>query len=470
MSESRTSVAIVGGGIAGMSAALALNEQDHGLDITLFESKRFAGGRAGSFVDSQTGESVDYCQHVAMGCCTNLIAMMRQAGVDDPFARYQELTFHHPKHPPSRFAKSRFLPAPFHLVPSLCGLRYLSWGQRYEISRATFALMRARRDQVADVTALQWLVSQGQSSSTICDYWDVVIASALGDSCERVSMAAARKVFIDGFLVCPDASDVLVPKRPLASLFGEVIPAAIAKLGVTIQTGTKVRSVRHDAANKMLIEFENRSAEFDHVIVAVPFFALSKIIAANTAMAAGLAIDRYASVPCSPIAGIHLWFDRPVMNRPHAVLVGTLAQWVFRREAERDAKAANYIQVVVSASHDLRQLDSDEVISRVVAEIQHAFPEARNATLVHGRVVTDPQSVYSLSPEVDGIRPEASTALPCLHLAGDFVQTGWPATMEGAVISGRMAASSVLQKFGFQRPTIHPGLPRPWLSRCLIRF
>lgn len=330
--------------------------------------------------------------------------------------------------------------------------------------------MRARRDQVADVTALQWLVSQGQSSSTICDYWDVVIASALGDSCERVSMAAARKVFIDGFLVCPDASDVLVPKRPLASLFGEVIPAAIAKLGVTIQTGTKVRSVRHDAANKMLIEFENRSAEFDHVIVAVPFFALSKIIAANTAMAAGLAIDRYASVPCSPIAGIHLWFDRPVMNRPHAVLVGTLAQWVFRREAERDAKAANYIQVVVSASHDLRQLDSDEVISRVVAEIQHAFPEARNATLVHGRVVTDPQSVYSLSPEVDGIRPEASTALPCLHLAGDFVQTGWPATMEGAVISGRMAASSVLQKFGFQRPTIHPGLPRPWLSRCLIRF
>lgn len=468
MKNHRTRVAIIGGGIAGMAAALALAEHGNRLDITLFESKRFAGGRAGSFVDARTGQNVDYCQHVAMGCCTNLISMMDQAGIDDPFIRYQELTFHHPQHPPSRFAKSRLLPAPFHLVPSLCRLRYLSWFQRYQIARATFALMRSTKEKVSGVTALQWLIKNGQSSSTIRDYWDVVIASALGESCERVSMAAARKVFIEGFLVCPEASDVLVPKLPLAFLFGDAIPAALASRGVTVCTGTKVRSVSQDAASKMTLGFETRSDEFDHVILAVPFFSLSKIISAETALAAGLAPDRYARVPCSPISGIHLWFDRPVMKPPHAVLVGTLAQWVFRREVPIDS-ADSYVQVVVSASHDLRQLDSGEAISRVVAEIKHAFPEARRATLIRGRVVTDPQSVYSLSPEVDSIRPDASTALPCLHLAGDFVQTGWPATMEGAVISGRMAASSVLQKLGLPNVPLHPGLPRPWLSRYLIR-
>jgi squalene-associated FAD-dependent desaturase len=470
MKKHRTSVAIIGGGIAGMAAAFALTEQDHHLDVTLFESKRFAGGRAGSFVDSQTGQNVDYCQHVAMGCCTNLLSMMDQAGIDDPFIRYRELTFHHPKHPPSRFAKSRFLPAPFHLVPSLCRLRYLTWFQRYQIARATFALMRSTKEKVSGLTALQWLTQNRQSPSTIRDYWDVVIASALGESCERVSMAAARKVFMEGFLVCPEASDVLVPKLPLGSLFGHAIPAALASRGVTVRTGTKVRSLRHDAAGKITLEFEDRSSGFDHVILAVPFFSLSRILSASTASAAGLATDRYARIPCSPISGIHLWFDRPVMTQPHAVLVGTLAQWVFRREDQSDPAVGGYVQVVVSASHDLRQLDSGEVISRVVAEIQHAFPESRHATLIRGRVVTDPQSVYSVSPEVDSIRPNAATALPCLHLAGDFVQTGWPATMEGAVISGRLAASSVLQRLGFSSGSmIHPGLPRPWLSRCLIR-
>ena len=469
MSDSRTRVAIIGGGIAGMSAALALSEYRNQFDVTMYESKRYTGGRAGSFVDEQTGQSVDYCQHVAMGCCTNLLSMMSDAGISSPFVRYRELAFHHPNHPPSKFAKSAILPAPFHLLPSLFGLRYLTWRQRCEISWATAGLMRSKRKRLAAIAARHWLVSKGQSEATIRDYWDIVIASALGETSDRVSMAAAQKVFVDGFLACREASDVLVPTLPLSELFGEVLPRVIENRGVQIRKGTKVGAVRATEDRKMVVDVETESVRFDHVIIAAPWFSLAKLLSSETAIQAGLPADRFASVPCSPISGIHLWFDRPVMDQPHAVFVGTMSQWVFRRSENDDANNKAYVQVVVSASHDLRKLDASEVIATVVAEIFNAFPAARAAKLMKGRVVTDPQSVFSLSPAVDAIRPKSSTALHCLHLAGDFVQTGWPATMEGAVISGRVAASSVLEQTGYQALVIDSGLSRSWLSRLLIR-
>ena len=468
---SRMQVAIIGGGLAGMSAALALREQPIDLDITLYESRRTTGGRAGSFVDSQTGDSVDYCQHVAMGCCTNLLAMMRHAGLEDAFTRYSELSFHHPDHAPARFDKSKLLPAPFHLLPSLLRLPYLSWRQRYEISHGIFALMRARPKDLVHITAGSWLVDHGQSANTIRNHWDVVIASALGESCNQVSMAAARKVFIDGFLVSHESSDILVPVKSLATLFGVELPKSVVRQRVFLKTGTKVRTIAMTSDDSIQIVIENNATRFDHVILAVPFFALSKVLNRETAIAAGLAAERYANVPCSPITGIHLWFDKPILRQPHAVMVGTLSQWVFQRQSDAQTLAANshYIQVVISASHGLRQMHADELIAQVVRELRHAFPLAANAKLIHGRIVTDPQAVFSLRPDVDAMRPASRTGLPCLHLAGDFVQTGWPATMEGAVISGRMAASSLLEKLGYPAVTIDPGLRPSLLSRWLIR-
>ena len=463
------SVAIIGGGIAGMSAAFALREQFPDLAITLFEARRATGGRAGSFIDSMSGDQVDYCQHVAMGCCTNLLAMMKQAGIDDAFTRFESLTFHHPKFPAVRFEKSSLLPAPMHLLPSLLRMPYLSWRQRFDVGRATFKLMRLRENSLKNTTALNWLTSNGQSAATIRDYWDVVIASALGESSERVSMAATRKVFIDGFLAHRDASDVLVPRLPLSELFGERLPGALKAVGVDVRSGTAVQSLAIDDQSKASLGVKGATIAFDHVIVAVPYFALNKIIDENTARRAGLPLDRYAGVASSPISGIHLWFDQPVIEAPHAVLVNSLAQWLFRRESDTAGTGLHYVQVVVSASHALRLRDSEQVIEQVVGEIKHAFPQSSRATLVRGRVVTDPQSVFSITPEVDAMRPTSHTALPCLHLAGDFVQTGWPATMEGATISGRMAASSVAEQLGGTPVVVDSGLPRNLLCRMLVR-
>jgi squalene-associated FAD-dependent desaturase len=473
MNANASSIAIVGGGIAGMSAALALRSHCPDLAITLFEAKRLTGGRAGSFVDSTTIEPVDYCQHVAMGCCTNLLAMMQHAEIHDAFTRYKALTFHHRDHAPVHFGKTRFLPAPLHLAPSLLRMSYLTWRQRTEVTLATGALMRTKPESLKSTTANDWLIRHHQSANTIRDYWEVVIASALGESSERVSMAAARKVFIDGFLAHPDASDVLVPRLPLAELFGEALPRALEQKNIRVHRSSPIQSVTRTEANKMNLRISGKSVEFDHVILAVPSSAIHKVLSRETAIQAGLPEDRFQNVPSSPITGIHLWFDRPVLNAPHAVLVDTLAQWVFRRDSSSASvgqpSGQHYIQVVISASHRVRQSDSEQVIRQVVDEIKQIFPEAHDAKLLRGRVVTDPQSVFSLSPAVDAIRPASRTALPCLHLAGDFVQTGWPATMEGAVISGRMAASSVAEQQGIKPINEEPGLARNLLCRLLIR-
>jgi squalene-associated FAD-dependent desaturase len=404
-----------------------------------------------------------------MGCCTNLITLMQNVGLSHAFTRYRELTFHHRDYPQAKFDKPHFLPAPLHLLPSLLRLPYLTWKQRFEIAYATTSLMRTRASDMKSVAAAQWLTRHKQSPDTVRNYWEVVVASALGESCDRVSMAAVRKVFIDGFLAHRDASDVLVPNVPLAQLFGTQLPNVLRKRGITIHHGTIVQSVSPTEDDHVRVTISGQPQTFAHAIVALPHFAISRVIDRQTATLAGLPENRYADVASSPITGIHLWFDKPVMEQPHAVIVDALAQWLFRRESDADSPGKHYVQVVVSASHGLRRMNNAEVIDQVVREIKQVFPRASEAKLIHGRVVTDPTSVFSLTPEVDAMRPSASTALPQLHLAGDFVQTGWPATMEGAVISGRIAASSVAQRLGLGPVSIDQGLRPPLPCRLLIR-
>lgn len=471
-----TRIAIIGGGLAGLAAAhslaAALKPTDLQSEIILYESRRATGGRAGSFIDSQTGQCVDYCQHVAMGCCTNLIDLVNQCGLSDQWTRYRELSFHHADFPTSPFAPSRWLPPPLHLLPTLGKLAYLSARQRREIRSGTFKLMRARTDSLRNVTAQAWLTASGQSPETIRDYWDVVIVSALGETSHAVSMSAARHVFVDGFLAARGASDVLIPRLPLSQLFGVNLPTVISNLGVKIKTQTAVRSIDyiHNASpsNRLAVHLSSSHESFDHVIVAVPWHQVAKVLSEPLSLAAGIQPDAWTSVPTSPISGVHLWFDIPITDAPHAVMVGSMSQWLFARPAEASS-TGHYYQVVISAARQVRQLSNQSVVNLIVDELRIAFPKSRNAKLLASRVVTDPQAVFSIRPEVDAIRPRSSTALPCLHLAGDFVQTGWPATMEGAIISGRQAANSCLSAMNQTNALIHDGLQKNWLTRLLIR-
>lgn len=472
-------VGIVGGGLAGLAAAQAIRAAAPELPITLFESRRQTGGRAGSFIDPQSREEVDYCQHVAMGCCTNLLAMLDDSGLADVWERYQELTFHSPGSPPSRFAPSRWLPPPLHLLPSLGRLNHLTARQRAEIRRGTWLLMRQSSRSLGQLTASQWLAQSGQSPETIRDYWDVVLVSALGETTAAVSMTPARKVFVDGFLASRGACDVLVPRLSLGELFGHRLPETLRAAGVELRTQSAVRriavseSATTPSAGRLCIELANERWECDQLIVAVPWHQVGKLVDPTLAVRAGIEPETWAAFPSSPISGVHLWFDRPLTDAPHAVLVGTLAQWLFRRRMSPEMNCSphqgSYHQVVISAARPVRQLSSDQVIRQVVEELKATFPRTADAQLLAARVVTDPQAVFSVSPAVEATRPKTTTRHPSLHLAGDFVQTGWPSTMEGAVISGRQAAHSLLRALGRPGNCLTRGLRPSLLARLLVR-
>ena len=463
----RPKVLIVGGGLAGLAAAenLAGKSQNH-FEIQLLEAKRTTGGRAGSFQDNRTGGTVDYCQHVAMGCCTNFLGLLERQGLDGYLHRYTRLKFLHPDYSESTFKPSRWLPAPFHLLPALAGLRFLNRTQRRQIKYALFRLFRQASSELDDAVAGDWLRANGQDETTINDFWSVIVVSALGESIERVSLAAARKVFVDGFAAARGASDVLVPKLPLIKLIGGHLAEAIEQQGVDIKTGQVVRKIAHDGKFALVSTADGVTHHADHVVVAVPWHAVGDLLPDGTLKH----VDRFTDAPSSPISGLHLWFDRQITDLPHAVMVGTMAQWVFRQPwVDEQAAEGFYYQVVISASQSARRLSRPQLIEQVIAELRHAFPLARKAKLLESKVVTDPKSVFSISPQFEAIRPSARTAQPWLHLAGDWISTGWPATMESAVISGGMAASSILASEFGQKEGLNPGLPRNWLTRLLIK-
>ncbi|MFZ4732670.1 MAG: hydroxysqualene dehydroxylase HpnE [Pirellulales bacterium] len=457
MGEARR-VIVVGGGLAGLAAADAL--AGAGLDVTLLESRRSLGGRAASFEDPRGGGLVDACQHVAMGCCTTFRDLCRRAGLADALRTDRTLWFIGPDGRRSACTPVRWLPAPLHLAPLLVGMRHFSLGERGALAVGMLRLARLRTIDPT-LTAAAWLLAIGQPERVIRLFWQPVLESALGESLDLVSLGAARKVIVDGFLAHPQAADLLVPVVPLGELLGVRLAGWLARRGVTIKTGCTVDAVRIGsdgvACGTVSSGEESPAAA---VVVAAPWRAAARLLP-------GIAPAADEQLSGSPITAIHLWFDRDIIDLPHAVLVGRTSQWVFRPDAHGQSGATGYCQVVISASRGLRGGDRQQLVDTVVAELREVFPAARDATLRESRVITDPTAVLSVRPGVDAVRPLAATQVPGLFLAGDWTATGWPSTMEGAVRSGRAAATAACRHLGVPAPETVPDLPRSWMTRLL---
>ena len=268
---SQNGLAIVGGGLAGLAATVAASER--GMQVEIFEQAKSLGGRAGSFFDSKTGGWVDHCQHVAMGCCENFLDFCRRTGIDDCFERSSALHFLGPDGRQHDFAPSRWLPAPLHLLPGLMKLKYLSSGERWGIVRTLRRLARAGREAEADRGTIgAWLRRQGQSERAIERFWSVVLVSALSETVERASFAAARMVLRKAFLGPRGASDLLLPRLPLRAIFHERVGQWLADRGVRLHLGTPVRQIEADWGRvRSLVLADGTPREFDAVIAAVPW-------------------------------------------------------------------------------------------------------------------------------------------------------------------------------------------------------
>jgi protoporphyrinogen oxidase len=262
---------VVGGGLAGLAAAAALIEQ--GDAVTVLESRRRCGGRAASFEDPVGGGLVDACQHVAMGCCTNFLDLCRRAGLEDALRRDRTLWFIDPDGTRAACTPSRTLPAPLHLVPLLLGMRHFSLRERWALTRGMLRLARrGAADGDSRQTARAWLQQAGQPERVIRLFWQPVLESALGESIDLVSTAAARKVAVDAFLAHRDAADMFVPTEPLGSLFGDRLVAWLEARGVTVEAGRSATAIERDAAGRAVAVLHGDGrTPCDAVIIALPW-------------------------------------------------------------------------------------------------------------------------------------------------------------------------------------------------------
>ncbi|HWB10077.1 MAG TPA: hydroxysqualene dehydroxylase HpnE [Pirellulales bacterium] len=462
-------IAVVGGGLAGLAAAVAL--AGRGFEIELHEARRRLGGRATSFCDSASGEWIDHCQHVGMGCCTNLADFCRRTGLADLFRRDRVLHFFGPDGRCHRLSASRWLPAPAHLAPALLRLGYLSLGERLSVGRALLRLGRLKLpDDSGQPTIGEWLRRAGQSKRAIELFWSAVLVSALGEELDRASLVHARKVFVDGFVSSRHAYELDVPRVPLGDLYGERLETWLGRHRVALHLGSDVRQILADDGRVSgIVAGDGTRRDVDGVVIAVTWRRLRALF--DDGLWSRLPeLSGVDQIDAAPITGVHLWFDRPITALAHAVLVGRLSQWLFNRGDAREGSSVpgHYYQVVISASRSLAGRERGDVIEEILGDLAAIWPATRDAKLLRWRIVTEQAAVFSVRPGIDRLRPPQQTSLPNLAVAGDWTATGWPSTMEGAVRSGYLAAEAILRAFGRSERILVPDLPRAPLARLLV--
>ncbi len=431
-------IVVIGGGLAGMAAAAAM--ESAGIPVTLLEARATLGGRAGSFEDPQTGEELDNCQHVLLGCCTNLIDFYRRLDVLDLIRFERAIHFVDPKGKPHDLWGLRGLPAPLHLGFSLVRFDALSFVERIALTRAMLAMMRLGREgrlKLADVPFGEWLDAHRQPASLVEKLYQPILVSALNENARQASSSYAIQVFQDALLAHADGYSIGLPTTSLAQLYAK-FPCHDVRLGARVN---KIEFAGNLVSGLRLLDGSFLAA--DIIVMATNHPTAGKWIPTELAATDSrfAKLDQLQSVP---ILGAHLWFDRPILTESHAALMSGPLQWLFRKDSSGHA-----VHGVISAAREWVGRDKDECLAQFERQIRKTFPAARSAKLNRGVIVIEKRATYSPLPGVDSLRPlqaPGPAGIQNLYLAGDYTQTGWPATMEGAVRSGYLAAEAIVAR------------------------
>jgi squalene-associated FAD-dependent desaturase len=447
---------VVGGGLAGITAALAC--ADAGLAVTLHETRPRLGGLTHSFarVGGDRTLWVDNGQHVFLRCCTSYLALLDRLGVRDQVVlqRRLDVPVRSAAHPGTGRLGRDSLPAPLHLARALLGYRWLPARDRVRVTTAALALGRVDRD-AADVDATSfgdWLRAHGQSTRAVETVWDLIGVATLNARAEEASLALAATVFQLGLLDAADAADIGWARVPLQRLHGDAAAAALAAAGVEVRPRSRVRALER-AADGWTVrtgdtgDTGDTGATYDDVVLAVPPAAAATLLPDG---AVDLPEGWAGRLGSSPIVNVHLVLDRPVLDAPFVAAVDSPLQWVFDRSAAAGlpAGAGQYLALSLSAADALVDRSVAELRGWVLPHLHRLLPASRTAEIEEFFVTREPHATFRPAPGSRRLRPGPTTALPGLHLAGAWTDTGWPATMEGAVRSGNAAAASVLAQRG----------------------
>ncbi|HYM56092.1 MAG TPA: hydroxysqualene dehydroxylase HpnE [Solirubrobacteraceae bacterium] len=443
-------VVVIGGGLAGIAAALDCAAA--GASVTLVEVRRRLGGAAYSF--EREGLRMDNGQHVFLRCCEAYRALLRRLGSEHlvRIQRRLEIPVLKPGAQPAVLRRGS-LPAPLHLAGALARYSHLRPSERLRAGRAALALMRlersrgGRRELRLDRQTLgEWLARHGQGARATAALWDLIALPALNLPAAQASLALGAFVFRTGLLSSADAGDVGFHAATLSEIIGDPAERALREAGVEVRLGWRAERLQQSGDGVEVHAREERlSAEA--TILAVPHARASRLLEWLPGGVSG----RLRALGSSPIVNLHVVYDRPVCAEPFAAGVDTPVQYLFDRTAASGAPAGcQYLAVSLSGAEREMTMSVDALRERYLPALKELLPRARAAKVESFLVTREHAATFRAVPGVAALRPGPRTSLPGLMLAGAWTDTGWPATLEGAVLSGHAAARQALGALGIQ--------------------
>jgi squalene-associated FAD-dependent desaturase len=435
-------VTVIGGGVAGMSAACALAEA--GYRVELVERRGYLGGRASSYLHPGVNEVIDNCQHVLFGCCTNLIALYRRIGVEKKIHWTSGMTMIEPGGRRSQLGPS-WLPAPLHGVPKLLSAAAFTREDKLALARAFQAMTKPVATESTE-TLVEWLRRHKQTPGAIERFWRLVIASALNADLDAISVPYAAKVIRELFMNSAEAGAMGMSSVPLSELYGAA-KAFLEERGSTVHLNTNVESAEWDeAASKWSVQTRSGTLFSEFLLIALPFEAMQKLLPHLPRSQRAEELGRKAeSFIHWPICSVHLWFDRQITDLPHAVLLDREIHWMYNKSVLQPWREHNgsYLELVQSASREFAARERNQAIEQGLSELAEFFPEVKTAKLEKAALVKEVRATFGVPPGIDNNRPSAISPWPNCFLAGDWIATAWPSTMESAARSGHIATDEL---------------------------
>jgi squalene-associated FAD-dependent desaturase len=428
---------VVGGGLAGMAAALRL--ADRGCDVVLVERRSRLGGLTSSF--TRNGLSFDNGQHVFLRCCTDYRGFLDRIAAADLFHLQDRLDV--PVLAPGRTSARLTrvaLPAPFHLGPSLARYHHLRPVERMAAVRAALALRRLDPDDPAldNATFGAWLADHGQSPNAVAHLWELIARPTLNLTVDEAALGPAVKVFRTGLLDRADAADIGWAVAPLGEAHGERGRTALEAAGVEVVTGTAVEGLA--VGDGIDVRLPDRTLTADAVVLATTHDVAGALLPAG-ALAPGVDPARLGT---SPVIDVHLVLDRRVTDLPFAAVIDSPLQFVFDRTAPSGATSGQVLAVSLSAAAEDLTTRPEVLVARMLDALAGVLPALPRAVVLDSVVTKERAATFRAVPGSAAHRPPATTRLPGVYLAGAWTATGWPATMEGAVRSGNAAADAIV--------------------------
>ena len=453
-STSQPRVVVLGGGLAGMAAACHLLDEDW--QVTLVEKRPYLGGRVFSFTDRETGQVVDNGQHVFLGCCTYYIDFLKKIGTLNR-AYLQDRTSVEVVRPggPTGSIAAGLLPKPLHMLPSFLAYRHLGLWDKLTTVYGLLRLTITDRTGPAlqEESFAHWLRRHRQTKRAIQNFWDLIVKPCANDDVEDVSAATGIMIFQEGILKSPQSSRIGYAREGLSTLMGDAAKAYLENNGASIITGAPATSLQlakdgqTDEPQIAAVQLSNgETLEADAYVSALPFADLMPLLPSQVADNPYFA--SLAQLHTAPIVNVYLWYDRPVMEQDFVALVDSPLQWVFNKTAimgHNGSDEGQYVTVSLSAAFDYVNQPKQAVQEMCTEAMKEAFPKAKDARVTRGLVVKQERATFRCLPGSQRFRPQARTPIDNLFLAGDWTDTGWPSTMEGAVRSGVFAAQALLQ-------------------------